>query len=77
MEVLKRDKIKSKPKQKIKLNNIERTQRVRGQTLYKIEFDPKRLRILSDKFVNQICLIVNAFQFEIMYICGKLVKQCF
>jgi len=44
--------IRSKSRQKIKLNNIERTQRVRVQTLYKIEFDPKRLRTFSDKFVN-------------------------
>ena len=34
----------------------------------KIEFDPKILRIYSDKFVNQLCLIANSFQFEIMYI---------
>ena len=62
MEVLKRDKIKSKPKQKIKLNNIERKQRVRGQILDKIEFDLKTLMLHSDKFVIQLCLIVNTFQ---------------
>ena len=53
--------------------NIERPGKwkVRGQIVDKIDFDPKTLIILSDKFVNQLCLIVNAFQFEIMYICGK------
>ena len=36
----------SKSRQKIKLNYIAQTQKVRGQILDKIDFDPKTLRIL-------------------------------
>eukprot|EP00493_Phyllostaurus_siculus_P016855 UN17113 len=48
-KILKRNKIKSKPKQKIELNNIERTQRVRVQNF--------TVRIFSDCHVNNFCLI--------------------
>ena len=50
--ILKRDKIKPKAKQKIKLNNIERKQRVRGQILDKIEFDLKTLMLSENMWFS-------------------------